>query len=110
MLAIAKELAPEIPRAYLVRYVEDRVMNIAKRLAVTQLCPRADTITPELVAHIKESGIPQVRAWGLSWLTKNIGHYQWRTNQVIESGCNGSTIDHPDYLTHESRTASKKAG
>jgi glycerophosphoryl diester phosphodiesterase len=108
MLAMSKELAPEIPRAYLVRYVEDRVMTIAKRLAVTQLCPRADTITPELVSKIKESGIPQVRAWGVSWLTKNHGHYKWRTNQVIESGCDGTTIDHPDYLIPESKAAARK--
>jgi glycerophosphoryl diester phosphodiesterase len=109
LLAIAKDVAPEIPRAYLVRYVEDRVMAIAKRLEVTQLCPRADTITPELVNQIKENGIPQVRAWGVSWLTKNTGHYQWRTNQVIESGCNGTTIDHPDYLLHESKAATRRA-
>lgn len=100
MLADAQRLAPEIPRAYLVRYVEDRVLKIAQRLEVTQLCPRADTITPALVDYIKESGIPQVRAWGVAWLTKDIEHYHWRTRQVIDSGCDGTTIDHPDYLKH----------
>lgn len=100
MLADAKRQAPEIPRAYLVRYVDDRVLAIARRLEVTQLCPRADTITPALVDFIKESGVPQVRAWGVAWLTKNIDHYHWRTKQVIESGCDGTTIDHPDYLKH----------
>jgi hypothetical protein len=49
MLQAVKELAPEIPRAYLARYADERVLRIAACLEVEQLCPRADLITPELV-------------------------------------------------------------
>ena len=96
-LGFAKDLAPDIPRAYLVRYVDYRVLNIAEHLGVQQICPRADLINPDMVAAIGDLGM-QTRAWGVSWLTKDPGQYLWRTLQVINSGCIGTTIDNPDYL------------
>ena len=105
MLQAVKELAPEIPRAYLVRYADERVLRIAARLEVEQLCPRADLVTPELVSKWKEIA-PIVRAWGVSWLTKDINQYRWRVEQVVRSGCDGTTIDHPDYLVHTSNAQS----
>jgi glycerophosphoryl diester phosphodiesterase len=101
MLQAAKDLAPDIPRAYLARYADERVLRIAARLEVEQLCPRADLITPELVATWKNV-VPMVRAWGVSWLTKDLGQYRWRVEQVVRSGSDGTTIDHPDYLVHSS--------
>ena len=101
MLQAVKELAPEIPRAYLVRYADERVLRIAARLEVEQLCPRADLVTPELVSKWKEVA-PIVRAWGVAWLTKDINQYRWRVEQVVRSGCDGTTIDHPDHLVHSS--------
>lgn len=107
MLQGVKELAPEIPRAYLVRYADERVLRIAARLEVQQLCPRADLITPELVSKWREVA-PIIRAWGVSWLTKDAAQYRWRVEQVIRSGCDGTTIDHPDHLVPVSNAATPK--
>ena len=86
--------APEIPTGWLVPLGggapwDDSVVEQAQRLAVTQVCPRADLVTPGLVCMLHENGFV-VRCHGVSTLKL--------MRRVVDSGSDGMTINFPDKL------------
>ena len=58
-------------------------------MGLTQLCPRANTITAELVRRLHGEGFV-VRAWGVG--TEEL------MRQVVEAGADGMTVNFPDKL------------
>lgn len=58
-------------------------------MGLTQLCPRADTITRELVDRLHAEGFV-VRAWGAA-----TGELMRR---VVKAGADGMTVNFPDKL------------
>jgi glycerophosphoryl diester phosphodiesterase len=81
--------APELPRGWLVREINDFTIAQAHTIGVTQLCPRADTVTPELVHRLHAEGFV-ARAWGVS--TEAL------MQQSVEAGVDGMTVNFPDKL------------
>jgi glycerophosphoryl diester phosphodiesterase len=81
--------APELPTGWLVRELNDSTIAQAHALGVTQLCPRADMVTPELVDHLHAEGFV-VRAWGVS--TEAL------MQRVVQAGVDGMTVNFPDKL------------
>jgi glycerophosphoryl diester phosphodiesterase len=81
--------APELPTGWLVGQVSDAVIAQARAMGLTQLCPRADSVTPELVSrlHAERFG---VRAWGVA--TEDL------MRQVVAAGADGMTVNFPDKL------------
>ena len=58
-------------------------------MAVTQICPSAQTVTPELVCRLHAEGFV-VRAWGVT--TEAL------MRRVVEAGADGMTVNFPDKL------------
>jgi glycerophosphoryl diester phosphodiesterase len=81
--------APELPMGWLVREVNDSIIAQAHAIGVTQLCPRADTVTPELVHRLHAEGFV-ARAWGVS--TEEL------MQRAVEAGIDGMTVNFPDKL------------
>lgn len=81
--------APELPTGWLVRQVNEAIIAQARELGVTQLCPPARTVTPELVRHLQAWGFV-VRAWGVA--------NEALMRQVVDAGADGMTVDFPDKL------------
>jgi glycerophosphoryl diester phosphodiesterase len=81
--------APELPTGWLVRGVDDSIIAQAHAIRVTQLCPRADTVTPELVHRLHAEGFV-ARAWGVS--TEAL------MQNVVQAGVEGMTVNFPDKL------------
>jgi glycerophosphoryl diester phosphodiesterase len=81
--------APELPTGWLVVEVRDATIAQARAMGVTQLCPRANTVTPELVRLLHAEGFV-VRAWGVT--TEEL------MQQVVQAGADGMTINFPDKL------------
>ena len=81
--------APELPRGWLVRQVSDALIAQAHAMGVTQFCPRADAVTPELVRRLHAEGFV-ARAWGVN--TEEL------MQQVVEAGADGMTVNFPDKL------------
>lgn len=88
--------APELRLGWLVRRIDDEALRRAEALGLYQLCPQAEGVTPEVVAQAR-TVTPEVRAWGLSGSRQQVIQL---IHQVIDSGCDGTTIDWPDWLTH----------
>ena len=81
--------APELPRGWLVREVSDAIIAQAHAMHVTQLCPRADAVTPELIRRLHAEGFV-ARAWGVT--TEEL------MRQVVQAGADGMTVNFPDKL------------
>jgi glycerophosphoryl diester phosphodiesterase len=81
--------APELPMGWLVREVNDSIIAQAHAIGATQLCPRADTVTPELVYRLHAEGFI-ARAWGVT--TEELMQH------VVQAGVDGMTVNFPDKL------------
>ena len=81
--------APELPVGWLVVEASGAIIAQARAMGVTQLCPRANTVTPELVRRLHAEGFV-ARAWGVT--TEDL------MQQVVQAGADGMTINFPDKL------------
>lgn len=81
--------APELPMGWLVRDLNDSIIAQAHAIGVTQLCPRADTVTREWVDRLHAEGFV-VRAWGVG--TEELMH------RLVQAGVDGMTVNFPDKL------------
>jgi len=81
--------APELPTGWLVGQVSDASIAQARAMGLTQLCPRADTVTPELVSRLHAERFV-VRAWGVA--TEDL------MRRVVTAGADGMTVNFPDKL------------
>lgn len=79
--------APQVPTGWLVADVNDTILTQARQAMLTQLCPRAPLVTPELVQRLHDLGFI-VRAWGVS--------HEDLMRQVIDAGADGMTVNFPD--------------
>lgn len=88
-LAEMRAYAPELPTGWLVSEVSEVTIAQARELGLTQICPRANTVTPALVRRLHAEGFA-VRAWGVA--DEELMH------QVVEAGADGMTVNFPDKL------------
>ena len=86
--------APELPRGWLVplgpgsRW-DDSIVGKARELSLTQVCPRADLVTPEIVDKLHSESFV-VRCHGVS--------DEELMRRVVDAGADGMTINFPDKL------------
>ena len=81
--------APGLQTGWLVPEATDVVIAQARAMGLTQLCPKAGTITPALVQRLHAGGFV-VRAWGVA--TEDL------MRQVVKAGADGMTVNFPDKL------------
>lgn len=84
-----RRVAPELPSGWLVSKVNEAIVADTLRLGLTQLCPRADLVTPALVEELHARGLV-VRAWGVSDETL--------MRAAVDAGVDGMTVNFPDVL------------
>ena len=88
-LAEMRAYAPELPTGWLVSEVSEVTIAQARELGLTQICPRANTVTPALVHRLHAEGFV-VRAWGVA--------DEALMRQIVEAGADGMTVNVPDTL------------
>ena len=98
-LAETRAYAPELPAGWLVSEVSDATITQARELGLTQICPRANTVTPALVRRLHAEGFV-VRAWGVA--------DEALMRQVVEAGADGRTVNFPDKLLAYVQRASRQ--
>ena len=90
--------APELPTGWLVPEISDAIIAEGRAIGLTQLCPRANAVTPEVVHRLHAEGFV-VRAWGVT--TEDL------MRQVVKAGADGMTVDFPDVLVAYVKRARK---
>ena len=93
--------APELTTGWLVADVTDAVIAQARSLGLSQICPRANRITSELVRRLRAAGFV-VRAWGVA--SEDL------MRQVVQSGADGMTVNFPDKLIAYLATSTASRG
>lgn len=88
-LEALRAYAPELPAGWLLRTIDDEILNEASRFGIAQLCPKADTVTPELVVQLRTAGF-HVRAWGVA--------NEALMREMVAAGVDGMTVNFPDRL------------
>ena len=93
-LSRVRRLAPDLRIGWLVREGAFNAESIAQAASAGcfQICPRADETSGDMVAAGHES-LPEVRVHHVT----GVGEMM----QAIETGCDGMTINWPDWLVHE---------
>jgi len=95
-LARARQLDAGCRLGWLVDEVDGEVRDRAKEIGVTQLCPRAAAVSDEMVEQCKYI-VEEVRAWGLSGSPAQVADL---CHHILAAGCDGATINWPDWLSH----------
>jgi glycerophosphoryl diester phosphodiesterase len=90
----AKTAAPLIRTGWLLTKGSFRTKNIdrAAKAGLFQICPAAAETNKALVAAARTK-LPEVRAWGVAGIESAL--------QAIDSGCDGFTINWPDWFVHQ---------
>lgn len=104
MLIAMRQIDPTIRLAWLFRDLIDDVWPKAEALALFQLCPLAENASARWVkkAH---SVVPEVRVWGMQGTPIEV---RARIAKVVEAGCDGMTIDWPDWASKVSTNKQAK--
>lgn len=90
---------------WLVQELNADVLDQARALHLFQLCPRADRVSKMTVTEAR-TVVTEVRAWGLlgetvrGQSTEVVALIQ----QVLDAGCDGMTINWPDWVRHHVHT------
>lgn len=84
-----RAFAPELPTGWLAGEVSEAMIAQAREMGVSQICPGARSVTPDLVRRLHTAGFV-VRAWGVT--TEAL------MRQVVEASADGMTVNFPDKL------------
>ncbi len=103
-LAAMHAIDADVRLGWLVHDIDDAALARARDLKLFQLCPAAATVTPEQVAQARRV-TPEVRAWGLSGqhapgAQSERGEVIALVERVLAAGCDGMTINWPDWVRH----------
>jgi glycerophosphoryl diester phosphodiesterase len=96
ILRLVSVIAPYLRLGWLVQNIEGDVLSRAKALALFQICPRADLLTEQNV-RLAHAIAPEVRAWGINGKREEVFALIQKT---INTGCDGTTINWPDWISH----------
>jgi glycerophosphoryl diester phosphodiesterase len=99
-LAEMRAYAPELPTGWLVSEVDDATIAQARALRLTQICPRANAVTPASVCRLHAEGFVE-RVWGVA--------DEALMRQVVEAGVDGMTVNFPDKLLAYVKSASHQS-
>jgi glycerophosphoryl diester phosphodiesterase len=95
-LAVMRRLDSTLRLGWLVDTIDPLVLVKAKEINLFQICPHAGEVDQETIAKAHQI-VSEVRAWGLTGKTTEVVKLM---SKVIASGCDGMTINWPDWLRH----------
>lgn len=100
-LVAMRELDSSIRLGWLIEGIDAQSIVRAKEIGLYQLCPRAKVVDAEQVMQAR-AVVPEVRAWGLQpeSVARHDAELIALIHRVIESGCDGMTINWPDWVRH----------
>lgn len=101
-LAAMHTVDPTYRLGWLVQTIDEEILEKARALHLFQLCPKAEQVTKAMVEQAR-SVVTEVRAWGLlgETVARQAAEVQALIQRVLTAGCDGMTINWPDWVRHE---------
>jgi glycerophosphoryl diester phosphodiesterase len=90
-----KKVAPNISLGWLVHEMNPETFDSATKIGLYQLCPKAVNVTALSVENARKF-VSEIRAWGINGAPQDVIKL---IRQCLDSGCDGMTINWPDWLT-----------
>jgi glycerophosphoryl diester phosphodiesterase len=101
-LVAMRALDADIRLGWLVQAIDANTIAQAKALGLFQLCPVAKAVSAEQVEQARRV-VSEVRAWGLQG--ESVSRYNAELialiHRVADCGCDGMTINWPDWVSHQ---------
>ncbi|MBD3243935.1 MAG: hypothetical protein GF331_25305 [Chitinivibrionales bacterium] len=97
MLARMKDLNADLRLGWLVDSLSEQTIGMSRELDLFQLNPRACTVSKDSV-RAAHAAVAEVQAWELLGSPSRVREL---VLQAIEAGCDGVTINWPDWLAHQ---------
>jgi glycerophosphoryl diester phosphodiesterase len=98
LVSMRRESA-DLRLGWLIEGIDEEVLTKAEAIQLYQLCPRAATVTAQMVDAAR-AVVPEVRAWGVNG--ESVGRQSAEIVDLIkrvrDSGCDGMTINWPDWV------------
>ena len=94
-LARMRKIDSDCRLGWLVGEVGEEECDRAREIGLLQLCPRAGSVTNEMVEHSR-TVVEEVRAWGLGGSGQQVADL---IHRILAAGCDGATINWPDWIT-----------
>ena len=95
-LARMRKIDSDCKLGWLVGEVTDEECARAREIDLQQLCPRAGSMTGAMVERSK-TVVEEARAWGLGGNGQQVAEL---IHRILAAGCNGATINWPDWIIH----------
>ena len=105
-LLAMREIDATIRLGWLTGEIDADALTKAQTAHLYQLCPAAGTVTADQVAQAR-AVVPEVRAWGIQGETvrNQAAEIVTLVRRVLAAGCDGTTINWPDWVQHEKETS-----
>jgi glycerophosphoryl diester phosphodiesterase len=94
-LARMRKIDSDCRLGWLVGEVGEEECAQARKIDLLQLCPRAGSVTDEMVARSRTI-VEEVRAWGLGGSGQQVAEL---IHRLLAAGCDGATVNWPDWIT-----------
>ena len=91
-----RAIDPVVRRAWLIHEVGPDTITAAEALDLFALCPKAAEVSAETVRWGRQVA-REVRAWGLGGSSVEVVGL---IHRVVDAGCDGMTINWPDWVCH----------
>jgi glycerophosphoryl diester phosphodiesterase len=103
-LVAMRQLDADLRLGWLVQEIDADIVAQAKAIGLYQLCPIAKSVSVEQVTQARET-VSEVRAWGLQGesIRNHAAEVIHLIHQVVGCGCDGMTINWPDWVRHARR-------
>jgi glycerophosphoryl diester phosphodiesterase len=107
LVAMRRESA-DLRLGWLVDGIDADGLAKAVDLNLYQICPRAGVVTAQMVRDARVV-VPEVRAWGVNG--ESVRHLSAEIigliERVLDTGCDGMTINWPDWVVHAAQANSE---
>jgi len=91
-----RRLSSGLRLGWLVNNLGRDILSQSHQLDLFQLCPHADSVTPEAVRTAR-AAVPEVRAWGIEGRREDVLRL---IRKILDARCGGATLNWPDWVSY----------
>ncbi|MGR9036049.1 MAG: glycerophosphodiester phosphodiesterase [Gammaproteobacteria bacterium] len=96
ILKRVRRIDPDLRLGWLIPKLDPEIITKSRELELFQICLDADSLTEQDVERA-HSAVPEVRSFGITGSREKV---LTLIQKIIDAGCDGTTLDWPDWIIH----------